>query len=226
MSTEMMTRTHSLEDSGNPLIGEIFRDLRSVDLQRDRETFMRAMRLLGTIMGYEIAGTLGTRPMTVATSLGERRLETIGDWPVMAVILRAAIPLWDGMCQVFRQSDTSIVGAARREGSRGDGMKMEVDFSYEALVPSAGRTVIAIDPMLATGSTAIGFHRILVERGQTPARFIFAAAVAYRGAVERLEEEIPGVEIFVGAIDDELDDRGYIVPGLGDAGDLAFGTKL
>ena len=130
------------------------------------------------------------------------------------------------MLEVFRDSDTMFFGAARVEGRGPDASgSIPVALGYSALADCAGRTVIFADPMVATGSTIIDIHAALVASGRRPGRFIVAGLVGYREAARRLEAAIPGVEVWFATCDDDLDERGYIVPGLGDAGDLAFGPK-
>ena len=215
-----------LEDTPNPFLGRIFRELRSPDLQRDRHRFRENLRLLGTILGYEVAKTLPTTVIEAATPLGVRSLRILDQEPVLCAILRAALPFWDGMLEVFRSADSMIIGASRREGKRSRGaMEMTVDFTYRALPKADGKDWIMVDPMLATGSTLIGVYKELRDRGMKPRRLIVASAIAYRGAFDRLKAAMPEVEIWSCAADDQLNDDGYIVPGLGDAGDLCFGEK-
>ena len=215
-----------LEDRRNPFVGSIFRELRSPESQRDRHRFRENLRILGLVLGYEIAGTLAAKRAETKTPLGVRELDVLESPPVLCAILRAALPFWDGMLEVFRESDSMIVAAARREGSApGLELEMPVDLSYRAVPNVSGKDWILVDPMLATGSTLIGVYRQLLEHGLTPRRVIVASAIAYRGALARVEKSIPNVDVWAVAVDDELNERGYIVPGLGDAGDLCYGEK-
>ena len=216
-----------IEEEGQPIIGELFRELRSVELQKDPHRFRENLRLIGTALGWEIGKTLEAREEVVTTPLGERTLSRIAKPPVMMLILRAAAPLWEGMSLVLRNSPTAVVAAERVEdGGPADDLGMGVRLTYSGIVDCDQRDWIFVDPMIATGSTILDVHRLLCARGMHPRRFIVAGAIGYRGGVERLEKEIPGVEVFLASCDEELNEQGYIVPGLGDAGDLAFGAKI
>jgi uracil phosphoribosyltransferase len=215
-----------LEDAQNPFLGEIFRELRSPALQCDRHRFRANLRLLGTLLAYHMAGAMPSKDEQVPTPLGVRTTRVFAEPPILCAVLRAALPFWEGMLEVFRDADSMIVGAARREVAQRDrSLHMTVDLSYRSVPRSQDKDWIMVDPMLATGSTILGIHAQLREEGIVPRRLLVAAAIAYRGAIERLEREIPGVEVWVAAADDELNERGYIVPGLGDAGDLCYGEK-
>lgn len=184
------------------------------------------MRRLGTYLAYEIAKELDVGVRRVRTPLGERDEPVLAEHPVLVTILRASIPLWDGMLDVFTHSPTTVIGAARREGKYVEGKGLEIDFTYAALSSVEGKTLIYADPMIATGSTLLKVHPKLVERAGKPKRVFIAGVIGYRGTAARLEREIPDCKVVLASADDTLDDRGYIVPGLGDAGDLAFGPKL
>ena len=211
----------------NPVIGGLFTELRDQDRQQDRARFRENLVLLGSLMAYEIAAGLDSRVHEVQTPLGRRSHDVLAQPPILVSVLRAALPFWDGFQNVFRDSDSMILGAARREDETpNEELSIGVDLSYAAIPEDCeGKTWIFTDPMLATGSTLIDIHKLMLERGIVPGRVVVAAAIGYRGAATRLEREIPGVEIWMGSCDEELDERGYIVPGLGDAGDLCFGAK-
>jgi uracil phosphoribosyltransferase len=182
--------------------------------------------LIGSLLAYEIAKTLTTRSTSVTTPLGVASESIIDSPPVLIGVLRAGLPLLHGFSHVFGSSDTMLIGAARQEGAApdADGL-MPIKFGYQALPTDTDRDWIYVDPMLATGSTLIGTHKRLLEQGLKPKRCIVAGVVGHSGAVDRLTQSIEGVEIWLAALDPDLDERGYIVPGLGDAGDLAFGPK-
>ena len=170
-----------LEESRNPFIGQIFRELRSPDLQKDRHRFRENIRLLGCILAYEMAAVLPSVEQIVPTPLGDRKLDVLAQSPILCAILRAALPFWEGMLQVFRNSDSMIVGAARREGKRdGGSMEMSIELSYRALPDANGRDWIFVDPMLATGSTILGVYRRNGADATTPdAAVSLARTTAY-----------------------------------------------
>ncbi len=217
----------TLKQDANPIVGALLAEMRCQERQNDRRRFNENLELMGTLLAYEIARTLPTRDQEVTTPLGKATESVIESPPVLIGVLRAGLPLLRGFSRVFGDSDTLLIGAARREGHSpdADGV-MPIDFGYQAVPTDTDRDWIYVDPMLATGSTLIGTHHRLLEQGLKPRRSIVAAVVGHAGAVERLEAAIPSVEVWISALDPHLDDRGYIVPGLGDAGDLAFGPKL
>ncbi|HGY90799.1 MAG TPA: uracil phosphoribosyltransferase [Planctomycetes bacterium] len=216
-----------LDRRGNPALGRWLRRVRSVELQKDRESFRRALIRLGSFLAYEIAAGLESRAATVTTPLGQAGVVELAQPPVLATALRAGLPFLDGMLDVFPDADVMFFGAARAEGNGpAEDLSMDVKLDYEALVPCHGRDVIFADPMVATGSTVVDIHNVMTARHLTPRRFIVAGLVGFSGAVERIEAAVPSAEIWFVTCDEELNERGYIVPGLGDAGDLCYGEKL
>lgn len=215
-----------LDTPKNPVIGGLLSLMRSTSTQTDRRRFCDSMELAGTLLAYEIAQTLQSRQQGVTTPLGEAQQWVVEEPPVLIGVLRAGLPLLHGFSKVFAESDSMLIGAARREGGapHSDGT-MPIDFAYQAIPTDTERDWIYVDPMLATGSTLAGTHRRLLDMGLKPRRCIVAAIVGHADAVARLESTIPGVEVWLAAQDPHLDERGYIVPGLGDAGDLSFGPK-
>lgn len=212
-----------LDEEGHPVIGTLLRTLRGVDRQSDRDAFRRAMKRLGTFLGYELARTLPRTSETVTTPLGQRSEPVLDGQPVLATVLRAGLPLWDGMLETFPDADTLVLGAARKEGRPDpETGRMQIEINYASRANLEGRPLIYVDPMLATGSTLLELHPRVVERAGTPSRVIIAGAIAYRETLGKLVEELDA-EVIVGSADDTLNENGYIIPGLGDAGDLAFG---
>lgn len=216
----------TLDNAENPIIGSLLAEMRDQGRQADRRRFNENLEQIGTLLAYEIAKTLPTRVVDVSTPLGTASQSIIASSPVLIGVLRAGLPLLQGFQRIFRESDTMLIGAARREGQAPgpDGL-MPIDFGYQAIPTDTDRDWIYVDPMLATGSTLVGTHQRLLEQGLLPRRCIVAGVVGHAGAIDRLQQAIPGIEIWLAAQDPHLDERGYIVPGLGDAGDLAFGPK-
>ncbi len=216
-----------LDQNGNPALGPLLSQLRHVDLQQDRQTFRRNMSMTGTLLAYEIAKSLEGKKVEIPTPLGTKLVDTLVESPILATALRAGIPFLDGMLEIFGQSDTMFFGAARAEGSALDASGgIKINLGYEALTNCGGRDVIFVDPMVATGSTIIDIYQRLLDRDQEPRRFIVAGLVGWRGAYDRIKAHIKNAEIWYVTCDEELNGDGYIVPGLGDAGDLCFGPKL
>jgi uracil phosphoribosyltransferase len=217
-----------LDEETNPIVGELLKTLRSVEIQRDRTRFRDALRRLGVLLAYEIAKTFPSRAHECTTPLGRRAEPVLGEQPILAAIMRASVPMWEGMLQVFENADNAIVGAARREGivARGAEPCLPVELGYTAWARVEGRTLVYVDPMIATGSTLRLVHEHLIAKAGRPRRVIVAGAIAFRATALKLEQPPLSAEVFVGSADDELNEKGYIVPGLGDAGDLAFGQKI
>lgn len=182
--------------------------------------FRKGLVRLGRIMGYEIAKTFPRREVDVRTPLGIAKgivLEGLDD-VVIVEILRAAMPLVEGLLKAFPNARIGVIAAKRRE-ERG---RIGVDIYYVKLPEVDGRVVIVADPMLATGSTLSAAIAEVLKRGR-PSRLLTASIIATPMGIERVLATYPSAEVFAVAIDEELDDRGFIVPGLGDAGDRAFG---
>jgi uracil phosphoribosyltransferase len=216
-----------LDEENNPAIGEVLRRMRSLEEQDDRARFRDTLRRCGRIVGYEIAKTLPTKAHACTTPLGRRDEPVFAEQPVLVTIMRASLPMWEGMLEIFEGADNVIVGAARREGiiATGERPCLPIDLGYAAWANVHGRTLVYVDPMIATGSTLRALHELLVAKAGTPKRVIVAGAIAYRATARELEKPPLSAEVVVASADEGLDERGYIVPGLGDAGDLAFGPK-
>ena len=205
------------------MLGVYIAELRDQVTQTDRMRFRRNLERVGECMAHSIATTLDYRRTEVVTPLGDAAGLALVDQPVLATILRAGLPMHQGFLNVFDAADNAFVSAYRKYNDGGD---FEIELDYASTPDLEGRTLILIDPMLATGASMIMVLHALLERG-TPARIIVASAIASREGIGALRKGAPkGTEIWVAAVDDETTAKGYIVPGLGDAGDLAFGSKL
>ena len=195
--------------------------LRDVAQQKDRMKFRHAVERLGEIMAIEISRQLEYELADVQTPLGKKSQFKIKHDPVLITVLRAGLPYWNGFQRFFDASDCGFIGAYRQEGKE---IKIKVD--YVASPTLEGRDVILIDPMLATGKSLVDGLARLKEKGNFKNIFIAAMIAAPEGIAyleSQMGKEIP---IWVFAIDEKLNDQSYIVPGLGDAGDLSFGEKI
>ncbi|MBL6446812.1 uracil phosphoribosyltransferase [Fulvivirga sp. 29W222] len=197
-------------------------EMRHIDTQKDRAKFRNNLRRLGAVMAYEISRTLKYAKTTVTTPLDTMEVELLAEQPVLISILRAALPFSDGFVEMFDQADVGFVGAYRKGG----GEEIVVNFEYMATPSLDGRVVIVVDPMLATGKSAVESIDHLLNNGK-PSHIHIAAAVAAPEGIDYLSRMLK-VEhtIWTGALDEKLNSKSYIVPGLGDAGDLCFGPKL
>ncbi len=207
------------------LVSRYMRELRDVSIQNDPMRFRTNLNRIGEIMAYEISKRLDYTEEDVQTPLGRALCHEISDKIVLATILRAGLPFHHGFLDFFDGAENAFVSAYRRYKEKGD--QFDVLVEYMASPDINGKTLILVDPMLATGSSMELGYRALLRKG-TPARLHVASVIASRQAVEYLTKVLPAgiTTIWAAAIDPEINDHSYIVPGLGDAGDLAYGQKL
>lgn len=210
--------------SKNSIVNQFVCELRDVSLQQDSMRFRRNMERVGEVFAYEISKTMEYEPKDVITSLGTAEVQVMKSKPVLATILRAGLPLHQGMLNYFDGADNAFV-SAYREHRKDD--KFSIQIEYVSSPEIDNRVLIITDPMLATGQSMVASFKSLLIHGK-PIHTHFVSVVASVQGVEYLKRMLPktGVTIWVAAIDDELTALGYIVPGLGDAGDLAFGQKV
>ena len=203
------------------LVSEWVREIRDVDIQNDRPRFRRNLERIGEVTAYEISKTLAYRYIEVQTPMAEATCAVLEKQPVIATILRAGLPLYQGLLHFFDKADSGFIGAYRKHN--GD-ESFEIDQQYITCPPLAGRPLIVADPMLATGASLILAISSLLEYDQ-PSQIHIVAAISCTPGIEAIIRNFPEVHIWTAAIDEELSSKGYIVPGLGDAGDLSFGKK-
>lgn len=198
-------------------------EIRDVTVQTDSLRFRRNLERLGEVMAYEISKTLVYEARTISTPLGTAECSVLASQPVLATILRAGLPLHQGFLNYFDRAENTFVSAYRIHHNDDDEFDVEVE--YLASPNLEGKTVILCDPMLATGSSMLLAYKALLERG-TPAHIHVATVIASQQGVRFVQQNMPAeTTIWAGAVDKELTSRSYIVPGLGDAGDLAYGDK-
>lgn len=211
-----LSETHSL-------LNRFVSELRDVKIQKDRLRFKRNIERLGEIMAYEVSKTLSYKAIDVQTPLGIATEQLDCNDIVISTILRAGLPFHHGFGNYFDYAENAFVSAYRKYKDR---LNFDIHIEYIASPALDGKTLILTDPMLATGGSMELAYRALLTKGK-PANVHFASIIASRPAVEYLSERLPeDSTLWVAAIDPEIDDHSYIVPGLGDAGDLAFGEKL
>jgi uracil phosphoribosyltransferase len=206
----------------NSVANQFMLDLRDKERQKDRSRFRHNLERLGEIMAYEISRHLRYVPREVNTPLGKSTLAVLENQPVLMTILRAGLPYYSGFQNFFEQADSGFVGAYRKETQT----SLEIKVDYFATPSLAGKDVILIDPMLASGRSAIDTLNELVKRGM-PRKIYFASLVASPQGIEYVQQNssVP-YDIFAFSVDEKLNDQFYIVPGLGDAGDLSFGERM
>jgi len=205
----------------NSIVSEWMSEIRSVDLQEDRMRFRRNMERIGEVAAYEISKHMAYSEITVQTPMGESVLNRLVQQPVLATILRAGIPLHQGLLNYFDKADAAFIAAYRKHHRDGS---FEIEQQYITCPALHDRVLIIADPMLATGASLLVSLQALMAYGR-PGKLFVVAAIACTEGIENVLRKFPDAAIWAGDIDDELTAKGYIVPGLGDAGDLAFGNK-
>ena len=197
-------------------------ELRDNRLQKDRARFRGNMERLGSIMAYEISKVLSFKEITVNAPLGEAKGRTLIQQPVLLTVLRAGLPFFAGFQKVFDMANSGFIGALRVEDQ--DSIKIKMD--YVATPDLNGRDVLLIDPMLATGLSITDSVSAVLRNGR-PRHIHIACLISAKTGIEHVQRHVTiPFTIWTFAIDDKLNDQFYIVPGLGDAGDLSFGDKL
>jgi len=218
-----MTQTVHILGERPSLVSQILAEIRDRHVQADRMRFRCNLERFGEIAAYEISKALEWEERSVHTPLGEARCLRLRKQPVLANILRAGLPLHQGLLNYFDQAENAFISAYRKHEEGSDAFEVEIE--YLSSPPVAGKTVILCDPMLATGSSMVLAWKALLERG-TPARLHVVSVIASDEGLAFAQAHLPEHATFwLGAVDHELTPRKYIVPGLGDAGDLAYGAK-
>ncbi len=217
-----MVQVH-IFDKTDSAFNQYLAELRDVSMQQDRMRFRRNLERIGEIMGYEISKTLDYETKEVTTPLGIKEVRVMKEQPVVATILRAGLPFHTGLLHVFDQADNAFV-AAYRKYDKNDGFEIKVE--YYSAADLDNRVLIICDPMLATGESMVKTLNGLLEE-QQPSHIHICVAVASVDGLDYVRRALASkpVTLWVGSVDEELTAHAYIVPGLGDAGDLAFGEK-
>lgn len=204
------------------LICDWISEIRDVQVQSDRMRFRRNLERIGEIAAYEISRKLVYEEKEIQTPLGISQCKVLKEQPVLATILRAGLPLHQGLLNYFDKADNAFISAYRKHNHDGS---FEISLDYISCPELENRVLIISDPMLATGSSLVKTIQYLRDEGH-PSEIHVVVAIACTVGIEYVIRSEPHVKIWCGAIDEELTAKGYIVPGLGDAGDLAFGTKV
>ena len=208
----------------NSVLNHYIKEIRSVEIQKDSMRFRRNMERIGEIMAYEISKSMHFTNEDVQTPLGIAPTSVIDENIVISTILRAGLPFHTGFLSYFDRAENAFVSAYRKYK---DALKFDIFIEYIASPDLDGKTLIITDPMLATGSSMELAYGALLTKGK-PAHVHIATVIASKQAVKYIKKhfEGTGVTFWTAAIDPELNDHSYIIPGLGDAGDLAYGEKL
>lgn len=208
----------------NSIVNKYIAELRDVNIQSDRMRFRRNIERIGEVMAYEISKELDYDTEDVTSPLGIAEVSLPKDRILAAAILRAGLPLHQGVLNVFDDADNAFVSTCRRYDEHTD-YDFEISVEYMSAPTIDGEVVIICDPMLATGASMQLTYEALLAKGQ-PKRVYICAVIASREAIDYLNENLPDdAVVYVAAVDERLDQHKFIVPGLGDAGDLSYGAK-
>ncbi len=214
--------TYILE-SKNSILNKFISEIRNVDIQKDSLRFRRNIERIGEILAYEISQTLTFEKNTITTPLGTKEMYVHKNDIVLCSILRAGLPLHQGFLNYFDDAENAFISAYRKHTSE---TEFEIKVEYFASPNLEGKTLILADPMLATGQSLVSVFEGLKAHG-TPKEVIVACVIGSNDGIKLLQEKLPeSTKLWIATVDPTLNSRGYILPGLGDAGDLAFGQKL
>jgi uracil phosphoribosyltransferase len=206
------------------VFNQFISEIRDAVIQQDSLRFRFNMERMGAIFAYEISRQLDYESREVTTPLGVAEVPVLKDYPVLATILRAGLPVHKGMLNIFDKSENAFVSAYRKHSKDG---RFDIQVEYVSCPDLTGRILILSDPMLATGASLVLSYKALLAKGK-PRHTHIVTLIASTQGVEYIKRNLSADEVtlWVGAIDDELTAQAYIVPGLGDAGDLAYGNKI
>lgn len=208
--------------STNSIANVFLSELRDIEIQKDSLRFRRNLERLGEIMAYEISKTLDYKPAEVTTPLGVAETNLLAEQPVIATILRAGLPVHQGILNVFDRAENAFVSAYRKHHKDGS---FEIKVEYLSSPSLEDKVLILCDPMLATGQSMYLTYKAMLAMGK-PKHVHIVSLISSMEGLEYIKSRFPeNTTIWLGAVDDELTVKSYIVPGLGDAGDLAYGTK-
>jgi uracil phosphoribosyltransferase len=208
----------------NSVLNHFLGQIRNVNVQNDSMRFRRNIERIGEIMAYELSKILPYKEVEIQTPLGIKKTTEIDTDLVLCPILRAGLPLHNGFLNYFDHAENSFVSACRYHPNGDD--EFEILVEYQAISNLNNKTVLLLDPMLATGQSIVAVHKKLIENA-APAEFHIIVVIAAPEGIAHLEENLPeNCHLWVASLDEKLNEKNYIVPGLGDAGDLAYGSKL
>jgi len=213
---------HNLSEN-HSLVSNWISELRDITVQTDRMRFRKNIERIGEVIAYEMSKQMASKIVNITTPLGIHASKVLAEQPVLATILRAGLPLHQGMLNYFDKADNAFISAYRKHHSDGS---FEISIEYLSCPDLNNRILILADPMLATGASLVETIQAITKT-QKPKEIHIAVAIASKKGIETVEAALgKNIPIWCGDIDDVLNDKSYIVPGLGDAGDLAYGTKM
>ncbi len=210
-------------DTKKSILNKFISEIRNVNVQKDSLRFRRNIERIGEILAYEISQSLSFEQQVIPTPLGTKEMEVHTNDIVLCSILRAGLPLHTGLLNYFDDAENAFISAYRHHTSE---TEFEIKVEYFASPSLENKTLILADPMLATGQSLVNVFEGLKGHG-TPKEVIVACVIGSQDGIALLEKHLPpSTKLWIATVDEKLNSHGYIVPGLGDAGDLAFGQKL
>lgn len=208
----------------NSVLNHFLAQIRDTNVHQDRMRFRRNIERIGEVMAYELSKILHYTTIEIQTPLGIKKTSEINEQLVLCSILRAGLPLHLGFLNYFDNADNGFISACRHHPNNDDYFDILVE--YQAIAEIENKNLILVDPMLATGQSIVAVFNKLMEKG-TPKEIHIAVIIAAPEGIAHLEEHLPeNCHLWVASLDEKLNEKKYIVPGLGDAGDLAYGNKL
>ncbi|MDV7186790.1 uracil phosphoribosyltransferase [Lutibacter sp. TH_r2] len=215
--------TINILDSQKSILNKFISDIRDSEIQKDSLRFRRNIERIGEILAFEISKTLSFENKTITTPLGEKEIALYKNDVVVCSILRAGLPLHNGLLNYFDDAGSAFISAYRKHINK---TEFEIVVEYFASPSLEGKTLILADPMLATGQSIVSVYQALLKHG-TPKEIHLACVLGAQDGVDFVKENFPKeTKLWIATVDKNLNEKGYIVPGLGDAGDLAYGEKL
>jgi len=212
----------NLLSNQNSLLHQFIAELRDIEVQKDRMRFRQNIERIGQLMAYEVSKVLAWEEQSIQTPLGRHQSKVLAEQPVLATILRAGLSMHQGVLDCFDKADCAFISAYRKHH---DNHTFDIVVEYLACPVIQDRIVLLIDPMLATGQSIELTYQALLKRGN-PKQLHILSLIASKAGVSYLQEKLPQATLWIADMDDSLNEDGYIIPGLGDAGDLSYGEKL
>ena len=224
----MFTYLHKMQihhiSENNSILNKFIAEIRDVTVQKDSLRFRRNIERIGEILGYELSKKLSYKSVDVVTPLGIKSIDKVSNDVILCSILRAGLPLHQGLLNYFDDSENAFISAYRHHPNN-DGI-FEIIVEYFATPAIENKTLLLADPMLATGQSLVAVYEAIKKQG-IPKELHLIVVIASKEGIDFIKAHFPeNTHLWVAAIDNDLNEKGYIIPGLGDAGDLAFGKKL
>jgi uracil phosphoribosyltransferase len=224
----LFTYLHNMQihhiSENNSILNKFIAEIRDVTIQKDSLRFRRNIERIGEVLGYELSKKLSYKTADVVTPLGVKPIDKVSNDIVLCSILRAGLPLHQGLLNYFDDAENAFISAYRHHPN--NDATFEIVVEYFAAPVLENKTLLLADPMLATGQSLVAVYEAIKKQGM-PKELHIIAVIASKEGIDFIKDHFPeNTHLWIAAIDKDLNDKGYIIPGLGDAGDLAFGNKL